>query len=112
MEYAIQSGLSGVVVDNNSYRWQDGILLNGIDLAHQVDSVAAYRKATGIVLIGHSQGGLVSRIAVAALVDPKGLELGIRREVYPSTLRRAALHHLAGLAGTSAALIRAIVMVA
>jgi Putative serine esterase (DUF676) len=76
LEATVRATLTGCTVDNSSYRWTDPVLLSGILLARfavqavQKDTAGTIKK---ILFVGHSQGGLVCRIAVAALCDPNGL---------------------------------------
>ena len=55
---------------NVNYSWRDNIVDSGLELARQV--LAAKEKCK-VLLIGHSQGGLVCRVAAVALV---GTHLG------------------------------------
>ena len=64
----------------HSYAWRtDSVLASGIKLASTVgDLVDEPGAPSDVVLVGHSQGGLVCRVAAAALHDPNGLEAGIK----------------------------------
>jgi pimeloyl-ACP methyl ester carboxylesterase len=55
------------VVDNSSYDWRDSVLVNGARLANQVLNVAGDQP---LVLIGHSMGGLLCRVANVIFQDP------------------------------------------
>ena len=57
------------IIDNQRYPWTDSVVLNGARLARalQTSHVADERP---LVLIGHSMGGLVCRIANLLLRDP------------------------------------------
>lgn len=56
------------VTDNRNYAWRQPILHSGIELANQIlQAIRGNAAIERIVLVGHSQGGLVSRVAVAAL---------------------------------------------
>lgn len=58
----------GCKIDNEDYDWEDFVLHNGIELAEQVlDTLAKKPALTRVIFAGHSQGGLVCRVAVAAL---------------------------------------------
>lgn len=54
-------------IDNSSYDWRDSVLVNGARLANEVLKVAANRP---LVLIGHSMGGLLCRVATAIFDNP------------------------------------------
>src|SRR5882762_313485 len=55
--------------DNKSYDWKDSVLLNGARLAKEVLNANSDRP---VILIGHSMGGLLCRVANVALTDPSG----------------------------------------
>jgi len=55
--------------NNRSYDWKDSVLLNGARLAKQVLDTNTDRP---VILIGHSMGGLLCRVANVALTDPSG----------------------------------------
>ena len=65
----IQSKFPNALVDNQKYAWTDHVLLNGAKLA---ELVLASSEATRrpLVLIGHSMGGLVCRVANLFLTQP------------------------------------------
>jgi pimeloyl-ACP methyl ester carboxylesterase len=81
-------------VHRPSYPWRDSVLETGIGLAQTIEELVRHEpelKGAGpcrIVFVGHSQGGLVCRVAAAALCDPMGLVLGIRRTQYPMDASR------------------------
>jgi pimeloyl-ACP methyl ester carboxylesterase len=57
------------IVDNQTYRWTDSVVLNGARIAKSVqDSSEATNRP--VVLIGHSMGGLVCRVAGLLLSEP------------------------------------------
>jgi pimeloyl-ACP methyl ester carboxylesterase len=55
-------------IDNVSYDWRDCVLVNGARLAHEVLNGPQNRP---IVLIGHSMGGLLCRVANIIMQDPQ-----------------------------------------
>jgi pimeloyl-ACP methyl ester carboxylesterase len=55
-------------IDNATYPWRDSVLVNGARLAHDISGNAAY-AGRDLILIGHSMGGLVARVASTALTD-------------------------------------------
>jgi len=66
--------LPGCMTDNHSYPWQDPVLDTGIDFAkYLVGKVAGDPKIHKVILVGHCQGGLVCRVAVATICDHAGL---------------------------------------
>jgi len=70
----VQGILLGCSIDNTSYTWSDPVLQSGIRLARiVVQAVQKNSTLQKIILIGHSQGGLVCRVAAATLCDPAGL---------------------------------------
>jgi pimeloyl-ACP methyl ester carboxylesterase len=71
---AITNILPNCTTDNSSYDWQEPILHSGIRLARL--AVQAHLKNPQIkkvIFVGHSQGGLVCRVAAAALLAPTAL---------------------------------------
>ncbi|MCY4408166.1 MAG: hypothetical protein OXC15_17495 [Rhodospirillaceae bacterium] len=58
--------------NNENYSWRDEVVRSGLELA---DRVLAADDESKVLLIGHSQGGLVSRVAAVALA---GTQLGTR----------------------------------
>src|SRR6266540_3260232 len=68
LEREIRKILTLCSIDNQDYRWEDPILHSGIALADHVLSLSNTPAIEKIVFVGHSQGGLVCRVAVAALV--------------------------------------------
>jgi pimeloyl-ACP methyl ester carboxylesterase len=65
----IQSKFKNAIIDNQPYKWTDSVVLNGARLAK---AIVAHPRAKGrpIVLIGHSMGGLVCRVANLLLAQP------------------------------------------
>jgi pimeloyl-ACP methyl ester carboxylesterase len=65
----IVSKFPRAVVKNDTYAWRDSVVLNGARLARDI---FAEPEAEGrpIVLIGHSMGGLVCRVANLLLTQP------------------------------------------
>ena len=62
-----------------NYRWQDPILHSGVELAELVlRQVKATPAIDKIIFAGHSQGGLVCRVAVAALCAHAKLLASVR----------------------------------
>jgi len=61
----LQTQFPAAVVDNHSYNWKDAILLNGALLAEHIQT--NYPSERELILIGHSMGGLVCRIAACFL---------------------------------------------
>jgi pimeloyl-ACP methyl ester carboxylesterase len=79
----LQTQVPNAIIDNQSYPWRDSVLVNGARLANQLRT--QYPSDQPLVLIGHSMGGLVCRVAVsvlrdaatfASLVGSLGLNLG------------------------------------
>ena len=52
--------------NNKDYKWWEKVVNAGLDLANEV--IAAVRGDDNVLLVGHSQGGLVCRVATIALV--------------------------------------------
>src|ERR1700733_9856452 len=63
----LQSQIPSATIDNRSYPWRDSVLVNGARLAH--DILTNHPKDRPLVLVGHSMGGLVCRVANAILRD-------------------------------------------
>ena len=63
----LQSQIPNATIDNRSYAWRDSVLVNGARLAH--DILTNPYAGRSLVLIGHSMGGLVCRVANAILRD-------------------------------------------
>jgi pimeloyl-ACP methyl ester carboxylesterase len=65
----IQTKFPNAIIDNQRYTWTDSVVLNGTRLAKALlaEPNAANRA---LVLIGHSMGGLVCRVANLLLRDP------------------------------------------
>jgi pimeloyl-ACP methyl ester carboxylesterase len=65
----IQTKFPNAVVDNQRYTWTDSVVLNGARLAKAI--LAEPRTVNRpLVLIGHSMGGLVCRVANLLVRDP------------------------------------------
>lgn len=97
----LQNGISGpgVTAYRHPYEWRKtSVLVSGMGLAEAVRGLVDEAKGDleEVVLIGHSQGGLVSRVAAAALENPDGLKAGIE-----------ALTHSGGLEGYKGEALRA-----
>jgi pimeloyl-ACP methyl ester carboxylesterase len=71
-----------IEVNNKSYPWRNSVLLNGIELATQVRDRIECKDLDHVVLVGHSQGGLVCRVAAAALSSQEGLQQAITKAGY------------------------------
>ncbi len=54
-------------IDNSTYRWKEPVLAEGIALARAIIGTYQPLQHRRIVLIGHSQGGLICRVAAAML---------------------------------------------
>jgi triacylglycerol esterase/lipase EstA (alpha/beta hydrolase family) len=65
----IKTACPNAIVNNRSYAWKDSALVNGIRLASDIVQEPLYQDRD-IVLIGHSLGGLVCRVANVAMRDP------------------------------------------
>jgi pimeloyl-ACP methyl ester carboxylesterase len=65
----IKGTFPNAVVDNQTYQWKDNVVLNGARLAK---ALLANRDAEKrpLVLVGHSMGGLVCRVANLLLTEP------------------------------------------
>ncbi|MGB8479763.1 MAG: hypothetical protein WCE63_13155 [Acidobacteriaceae bacterium] len=70
LETTINSSLPGSLVDRSTYDWKDPVMINGLRLAHEIVDSAEKRP---VYLVGHSMGGLVSRVAAIALHDPQAM---------------------------------------
>jgi pimeloyl-ACP methyl ester carboxylesterase len=68
LEQHLASIFKNCSIDNSSYNWHDSVLVNGARLANDVLKVAGDRP---LVLIGHSMGGLLCRVANVILDHPK-----------------------------------------
>ena len=87
-----------IEVNNQSYLWRNSVLLNGIELATQVLERISSQDCDHIALVGHSQGGLVCRVAAAALSSREELLQGINRAGYiDGQYRREAIDKLTTL---------------
>jgi pimeloyl-ACP methyl ester carboxylesterase len=65
----IESKFPTAIVDNQKYTWTDSVVLNGARLAKAIlDHPDA--KGRPVILIGHSMGGLVCRVANLLLTQP------------------------------------------
>ena len=68
---------------NNDYKWKDSIVASGIKLAKEV--VQATTPGSPVLLVGHSQGGLVCRVAAVVLMG-EHLKMGVRLTESPRKL--------------------------
>ncbi len=91
-----EAGMCTYAID---YAWKRSVLFNGIQLAREIRASCARQ----VVLVGHSQGGLVCRVAAAALRDFPGLAAGIGelRLVGNVEYQRDAANALADLGATA-----------
>lgn len=64
----LASTFPNATIDNVSYDWRDSVLVNGARLANQILKGPQNRP---IILIGHSMGGLLCRVANVIFRDPK-----------------------------------------
>lgn len=62
----LQTEFPAATVDNQSYDWKQSILLNGALLGGHIQ--ANYANDRDLILIGHSMGGLVCRVAACFLI--------------------------------------------
>jgi pimeloyl-ACP methyl ester carboxylesterase len=69
----LQKSLPQATIDNQNYPWRDSVLVNGARLANHI--LKTYSPDRPLVLVGHSMGGLVCRIANIALRDPSSFVL-------------------------------------
>lgn len=68
IEARLKETLPGCTIDNEDYDWEEYVLHSGIALAgHVLDLLAQSPKLRKVIFVGHSQGGLVCRVAVATL---------------------------------------------
>ncbi|MCU1323825.1 MAG: putative serine esterase [Acidobacteriaceae bacterium] len=72
LETRINSSFPGSLVDRTTYDWKAPVVINGLRLAHEVLNGAGDRP---VFLVGHSMGGLISRVAAIALHDPAAMLL-------------------------------------
>jgi pimeloyl-ACP methyl ester carboxylesterase len=70
LEIKIKADFSHSQVDRTTYIWQDPVVINGLKLAVEVMQVP---ESIPVYLVGHSMGGLISRVAAAALTDPQAM---------------------------------------
>jgi triacylglycerol esterase/lipase EstA (alpha/beta hydrolase family) len=68
LEAFLQAACPNATIDNRSYAWKDSALVNGIRLASEIVHTPAYQERD-LMLIGHSLGGLVCRVANVAMRD-------------------------------------------
>lgn len=66
----LQQNISDVEIDNDDATWKAPVLQSGLQLARKVLDTFDVNRHKRIILIGHSQGGLLSRVAAAAICDP------------------------------------------
>lgn len=57
----LQRKFPNATIHNTDYPWRDSVLVNGARLAHELQQPTFHKK--DLVLIGHSMGGLVCRVA-------------------------------------------------
>jgi hypothetical protein len=62
--------IPGTLVDNSESHWKEPVLTAGLRLAEEVVTKFDESLHERIILIGHSQGGLISRVAAVAICDP------------------------------------------
>jgi pimeloyl-ACP methyl ester carboxylesterase len=67
LEQHLASKFPNAIVDNRSYDWRDSVLVNGARLANLILKIVGERP---LVLIGHSMGGLLCRVANTIFQDP------------------------------------------
>jgi pimeloyl-ACP methyl ester carboxylesterase len=65
----IQTKFPNAIIDNQRYPWTDSVALNGARLAKALHTSHTADERP-VVLIGHSMGGLVCRVANLLLRDP------------------------------------------
>jgi pimeloyl-ACP methyl ester carboxylesterase len=63
----LQGQIPNATIDNRTYRWKESVLVNGARLANEI--LSNYSADRPLVLIGHSMGGLVCRVANVILRD-------------------------------------------
>src|SRR5215469_4596476 len=68
LEQHLASTFPNATINNTSYNWHDSVLVNGARLARQILQGSQSRP---LVLIGHSMGGLLCRVANVIFQDPK-----------------------------------------
>ena len=84
LKAALEKRFLGAKVDNTSYPWKDHVILNGLQTA--VDVVES--KDDGklpLILLGHSMGGLVCRVANLALTQTNSVQGAILSKTLFST---------------------------
>ena len=60
------------------YAWRNPVLISGIEFACHLLSLVQMKRV--VALVGHSQGGLICRVAATALKDPRALSKAIQDE--------------------------------
>src|SRR6266478_1102419 len=81
-------------VDNQSYAWRDSVLLNGARLANHIRNKTSGRP---LVLIGHSMGGLLCRVANVILCDAVGFLHQVSTSAADLTYKEKDLRDIEGL---------------
>jgi pimeloyl-ACP methyl ester carboxylesterase len=94
LEQFLKKTFPQCATDNQSYDWKDSVLLNGARLAKQVLNANTDRP---VILIGHSMGGLLCRVANVALTDPPGF-ISLAKSLAPQlTYRKVDVLDVAAL---------------
>jgi pimeloyl-ACP methyl ester carboxylesterase len=98
LQEKVEAWFPSATIDNDSYEWTEPVLWNGICLAENLVNRWVGAGFEHILLFGHSQGGLVCRVAVAAICERAGFERWVRMEPYlDSAYRTKALERLENL---------------
>jgi pimeloyl-ACP methyl ester carboxylesterase len=94
LEKYLRANFVNAVVNNKSYDWRDSILLNGARLA---DEILQAKSDRPLVLIGHSMGGLLCRVANVILCDLAGFRYHAANLAPHLTYRQDDLRAIAAL---------------